>query len=233
MVTRSRKSPFRTSRVYKAICLRNSEWDVATSWRLRVYVAVTRGLCGCYGVYIPIFFAKNRIDWILTGRFAWRCDRGIATCRQGRILDSFSILSAVYWRIQTAWPPFHLTFKEWLRQYLHEKCMYLRVGVVIPGCNHWDWTCSYTKWTLLIWKLTWNCASNWSYRGDDFSMLIPPETGAARVRGSESLISQTQLGFRLSNNFVLFIIFDDWCDVWFPWLPRKEWVENLSQDEEP
>ena len=46
------------------------------------YVAVTgsmwllQGLCGCYGIYVPLFFRENHLEWLLWDRFTWRCNHG-------------------------------------------------------------------------------------------------------------------------------------------------------------
>ena len=50
---------------------------VGRTWLSRgscgVYMAVTGSLCGCYGVYSPLF-CENRLVWLLQYRFyMWRC----------------------------------------------------------------------------------------------------------------------------------------------------------------
>ena len=39
-----------------------------------------RGVHGCYGVYVPLFFANNRLARLLRDRFTRRCDHGIILC---------------------------------------------------------------------------------------------------------------------------------------------------------
>ena len=52
-------------------------WDIqqnlifhlkAISWQLR-------GPCGCYGVYVPLFFRENCLAWLIREGVTWRCDR--------------------------------------------------------------------------------------------------------------------------------------------------------------
>ena len=74
-------------------CVRRWHWPKSEHQRNTIFAnlsgiwlshgSLIRGLCGCYGVYVAVMrsmsrsFHKNRLAWLLWGRFMWRCDHGI------------------------------------------------------------------------------------------------------------------------------------------------------------